>query len=103
MAVRVDSEDLKHGVLGLVVALVEIIRDALKHQALRRMEAGTLSEVEADRLGEALASLEDAIERIKEEQGIAQSVRTIRDGLDDVVDDLIDRMINPGRWVEDGR
>jgi len=40
MAIHVDEGNLKSGVLGLVLALVEVIRDALKIQALKRMESG---------------------------------------------------------------
>jgi len=37
MAIHIDEDNLKSGVLGLVLALVEVIRDALKLQALKRM------------------------------------------------------------------
>ena len=51
MVVNIDEKDLKQGVLGLVVALVEIIHEALRLQAMKRMEAGTLTEREVERLG----------------------------------------------------
>ena len=101
MVVDIDEKSLKHGVLGLVVALVEIIRDALKLQAMRRMEGGSLTEEEMERLGQALMDLDIAIEEIKEEQGIVESVKSVRDGLDEIVDDVLDRMINPERWGEE--
>jgi hypothetical protein len=101
MVVDIDEKSLKHGVLGLVIALVEVIRDALKLQAMKRMEGGSLTEEEMERLGQALMDLDVAIEEIKEEQGIAESVRSVRDGLDDIVDDVLDRMINPQRWKEE--
>ena len=99
MVVDIDEKSLKHGVLGLVIALVEIIRDALKLQAMRRMEGGSLTEEEMERLGQALMDLDIAIEEIKEEQGIVESVKSVRDGLDEIVDDVIDGMINPERWA----
>ena len=98
MVVDIDEKSLKHGVLGLVIALVEIIRDALKLQAMKRMEGGSLTEEEVERLGEALMDLDIAIEEIKEEQGIVESVKSVRDGLDEIVDDVLDRMTNPERW-----
>jgi hypothetical protein len=101
MVLDIDEDNLKHGVLGLVIALVEVIRDALKLQAMRRMESGRLSEEEMERLGEALMDLDIAIEEIKEEQGITESVKAVRDGLDEIVDDVIDRMVNPERWREE--
>ena len=98
MVVDIDEKNLKHGVLGLVIALVEIIRDALKLQAMRRMEGGSLTEGEMERLGQALMDLDGAIEEIKQEQGIIESVKSVRDGLDEIVDDVLDKMINPEKW-----
>ena len=101
MVVDIDEKSLKHGVLGLVIALVEIIRDALNLQAIKRMEGGSLTEEEMERLGQALMELDAAIEEIKEEQGIVESVRSVRDGLDEIVDDILDRMINPEKWRQE--
>ena len=98
--IDIDADNLKHGVLGLVIALVEIIRDALKIQAFKRMEGGSLKENEIERLGEALMDLDTAIEQIKKDQGITQSVQSVRDGLDNIVDEILDKMINPERWKE---
>jgi len=101
MPIDIDEKNLKHGVLGLVIALVEIIKDALRLQALKRMEGGSLTEEEMERLGEALMDLDTAIEEIKEEQGVSESVKSVRDGLDNIVDELLDKMINPERWREE--
>ncbi len=100
MAINIDEKNLKHGVLGLVIALVEVIRDTLKIQAFKRMEGGSLSEEECERLGKALLELDIALEEIKVEQGISESVQAVRDGLDDIVDGVIDNIINPERWQE---
>lgn len=102
MPIDIDEKNLKHGVLGLVVALVEIIKDALRLQALKRMEGGSLTEDETERLGEALMDLDMAIEEMKKEQGITESVKSVRDGLDDIVDEVLDKMINPERWKTGG-
>jgi len=98
MVVDIDEKNLKHGVLGLVIALVEIIKDTLKLQAVKRMEGGSLTEEEMERLGEALMDLDTAIDEIKQEQGITESVKSVRDGLDNLVDDVIDQFLNPERW-----
>ena len=95
MAIDIDEKNLKHGVLGLVLALVEIIQDALKLQAMKRMEGDSLTESEIERLGTALLELDAAIEEIKADQGVSESVKSVRDGLDDLVDQLIGRMITP--------
>ena len=101
MPIDIDEDNLKHGILGLVIALVEIIKDALNLQAMKRMEGGSLSEKEMDRLGEALMDLDVAIEEMKKEQGVTESVKSVRDGLDDIVDEVLDKMINPERWREE--
>ncbi|MFC2000258.1 gas vesicle protein GvpK [Chloroflexota bacterium] len=98
MPVDIDEGSLKHGVLGLVIALVEIIRDVLRIEAFKRMDGGSLTDEECERLGQALLDLETAIEEIKEDQGIAESVQAVRDGLDDVVRDIVDGIANPRRW-----
>lgn len=100
MAIDINEDNLKHGVLGLVLALVEVIRDALRIQAIKRMESGILTEEECERLGEALMDLDIALEEIKEQQGITESVQAVRDGLDEIVDEVINRIVNPERWQE---
>jgi len=92
--IDVDSDNLKDGLLGLVIALVEIIRDALKLQALRRMENDRLSEEQIEKLGAALVQLDDAIEEIKDDQDISRTVNDTRQELNDVVNEVI----NPERW-----
>ncbi|VFQ43060.1 gas vesicle protein K [Desulfoluna butyratoxydans] len=98
MAIDIDENNLKHGVLGLVVALVEVIQDALRLQAMKRVEGGSLSDEEVDRLGQALMDLDEAIAEIKAQQGISEAVKNVRDGLDEMVDDVLEKMINPNRW-----
>ena len=101
MPIDINEDNLKHGVLGLVIALVEIIKDTLKLQAMKRMEGGSLSEEEMERLGEALMDLDVAIEEMKKEQGVTESVKSVRDGLDNIVDDVLDKMINTDRWAKE--
>lgn len=98
MILDVDEHDLKSGILGLVVALVEIIKDTLRLQALKRMEAGSLTPAEVERLGEALMDLEAAIEKIKLEMGVTESVKAVRDGLDKAIEDVVGTLVDPTRW-----
>ncbi len=101
MSLTVDEKGLKHGILTLVVGLVEVIQDALEAQAVNRMEGGELSEAELNRLGESLMELDEALEQIKADHGITESVADLRNGLDDVVDEVVDKLVNPARWLED--
>ena len=90
------------GLLALVVALLEVVKEALVHAAVRRVEGGTLSDSEIERLGDALAELEDAVDQIKAEHGVADAVRSVRDDLDGLVGDLIHAMAG-GPRQEDTR
>src|SRR5699024_707183 len=100
---EVDEKSLKHGVLTLVVTLVEVIQEALEIQAIRRLEGGDLTEEEQNRLGEALMELDEAMDEIKAEHGITASVTDLHRGLDDVVDEVVDKLINPARWAEEAQ
>jgi hypothetical protein len=100
MTLHVDEGSLKNGVLTLVVTLVEVIQEALEHQALRRIEGGDLTDEEQERLGQALLDLDDALEQIKADHGLTASVADLHRGLDDVVDELVDKLVNPARWAE---
>lgn len=91
---NIEKESLKHGLLSLVIALVEVIRDALEIEASKRVDMGDLMEQEVERLGKALIEIDEAIEYIKIEQGITESVREVREGLDNIVDEFIDKMVN---------
>ena len=99
MAINLDEDNLKQGILGLVIALVQIIRDALRIQAMKRMEGGGLTEEEIDQLGRTLMDMDNVIEDIIREQGITETVRSVRDGLDSLVDDFLNQMIHPDRFT----
>ncbi|VVB69786.1 Gas vesicle protein K [uncultured archaeon] len=101
MAIQLDEKNLKSGLLGLVVALVEIIQELLERQAIRRIEGGSLSDPEIERLGESLSELSEALEKIKKDNEIEDAVLSVREGLDNVADELLDKFINPERWSEE--
>ena len=100
MVLKIDEKNLKQGVLGLVLALVEIIRDALRHQAIRRMEGGSLTEEEVERLGCALMELDEAIQQIINEQGLGEAVQSARNSLNRLADDLLQGMVAPHQYRE---
>jgi hypothetical protein len=101
MAINLDEKNLKDGLLGLVVALVEIIQELLERQAIKRIEGGSLSDEEIERLGESLCELSEALEKIKTDNNIEDAVLSVRNGLDQVADDLLDKFVNPERWAEE--
>lgn len=101
MAIHLDEKNLKNGLLGLVVALVEIIQELLERQALRRIDGGSLSELEVERLGESLCELSGALEKIKADNHIEDAVQSVREGLDQAADDLLEKFLNPEVWADE--
>ncbi len=99
MVTRIDlkndgKDSLKNGVMGLVLAIVEVIMDSLRLQAVRRIESGSLTEEETERLGKAFEELDHAIEKMKEEHGLCEAVRSVRNGLDDLANELVGTLIS---------
>lgn len=56
-----EPETVEQGLGQLVLTLVEVLRQVLERQALRRMESGSLSEEEIERLGLTLMKLDEKI------------------------------------------
>ena len=56
-----DPEDVRRSVLKLVLTLVELIRQLLERQAIRRMEAGTLTGEQTESVGLALMRLQETV------------------------------------------
>jgi hypothetical protein len=56
-----DPEDVQRSVAQLVLTLVEFIRNLLERQAIRRMEAGTLTDDQTEDIGRALMQLEETV------------------------------------------
>ena len=95
MPIEINEKDLKSGLLGVIVALVEVIQEVLERESVRRMESGKLNEQEIERLGNGLMELEKALAHIKEENGLQSIVKSLRSDLDGLVEDTIDVMANP--------
>ena len=60
-----DPEHVEKGLAQLVLTLVELLRQLMERQALRRMETGTLTDEEVERLGETFMKLEQRMEELK--------------------------------------
>ena|SRR2546425_10166749 len=71
--INVDPEGLEQGLAQLVLTLVEFIRQLLERQAVRRMEGGSLTDEEVERVGLALMKLEEKVHQLAEQFGIQPS------------------------------
>jgi Gas vesicle protein K len=65
-----NPDDVRKSVLKLVLTLVDFIRQILERQAIRRMEANTLSSEETEAVGLALMRLEETIRDLAEQFGL---------------------------------
>jgi hypothetical protein len=65
-----DPDDVQRSVARLVLGLVEFLRRLMERQAIRRMEAGTLTGAEVESLGVSLMKLEEAVRDMAERFGI---------------------------------
>jgi hypothetical protein len=59
-----DPDDVQRSVVKLVLALVEFLRRLLERQAIRRMEAGSLTPAEIEAIGLALMRLESTVRQL---------------------------------------
>ena len=66
-----NPDDVRRSVLKLVLTLVELIRQLLERQAIRRMEAGSLSDAETESVGLALMRLQETIHELAQQFDIS--------------------------------
>ena len=59
-----EPEDVRKSVAQLVLALVEFLRKLMERQAIRRMEANTLTKEQVEAVGLALMQLEEAVREL---------------------------------------
>jgi uncharacterized protein YjiS (DUF1127 family) len=68
--VELDPEKVERGLAQLVLTLIELLRQLMERQALRRMEGGDLTDAEIERLGQTFMKLEARMEELKREFGL---------------------------------
>lgn len=68
--INIDHENVEKGLAKLVLTLIELIRKLMEKQAMRRVEGGSLSDEEIERIGETLMKLENKMQELKEIFGL---------------------------------
>ncbi|HZP16966.1 MAG TPA: gas vesicle protein K [Terriglobales bacterium] len=70
---RIDCspENIEQGLAKLVLSLIELLRQLLERQAIRRMEGGSLTEEQVESMGEALMKLEAKIHELAAHFGLS--------------------------------
>ena len=69
---RIDcnQETIEQGLAKLVLGLIELLRQLLERQAVRRMEGGTLNDQQVEEMGLALMKLEAKIKELADQFGL---------------------------------
>jgi len=71
--IDVDPDGIEQGLAQLVLTLIEFLRQVLERQAVRRMEGGSLTDEEVERVGLALMKLEEKVHELAENFGLRPS------------------------------
>jgi Gas vesicle protein K len=69
--VNADPETVERGLAQLVLTLIELLRQLMERQALRRMEEGTLLDSEVERLGQTFMKLAERMDELKDHFGLS--------------------------------
>ena len=68
--VVLEPGNVERGLVRLVLALVELIRQVMEKQAMRRIEAGSLPSADIERLGRSLMEVEATVHKLQRQFGI---------------------------------
>ncbi|AWE53628.1 gas vesicle protein K [Streptomyces nigra] len=69
-AVDLDPERVTNDLAALVLTVVELLRQLMERQAVRRFDEGTLTTEQEDRLGTALMLLDERMDELCEQHGL---------------------------------
>ncbi|MEU6394012.1 gas vesicle protein K [Streptomyces sp. NPDC046939] len=64
--IQIEPDTVERDLMKLVLTIVELLRQLMERQALRRFDTGDLSEEQEDRIGLTLMLLEDRMEELRE-------------------------------------
>jgi Gas vesicle protein K len=68
--VNADEEGLERGLAQLVLTIIELLRQLMERQALRRIDGGGLTEDQVERLGRTFMELDKRMEELRVEFGL---------------------------------
>lgn len=78
--VNAKPEDVEQGLAKLVLTLIELLRQLMERQALRRIEGGSLSDEEIERLGQTFMKLAMRMDELKQLFGLEDEDLNLRLG-----------------------
>ena len=107
--ISLDGQKLQNGLGKLVLTLVEILRQILERQARRRIESGTLTSEEIERLGLAFMQTRQKIKEISKQFGcspeeldlnLGSLIKSENASLDKIsIVDIVDKLLDKGVMV----
>jgi hypothetical protein len=68
--IALRPDDVKNGLGKLVLTLIELLRNLLERQAIRRMESGSLTDLEIERLGTTFLQFSEQMGELKKSFGL---------------------------------
>lgn len=68
-----DRESVERGLVTLVLTLVELLRQLMERQALRRVEDGTLTDEKVEEIGQTLMALDERMSDVTEQFGLTRA------------------------------
>ncbi|WP_426512809.1 gas vesicle protein K [Dactylosporangium sp. McL0621] len=68
---EVDREQVERGFASLVLTVVELLRQLMERQALRRVDVGDLTDDQVEEIGATLMALEERMTELREHFGLA--------------------------------
>ncbi|MFC4106393.1 gas vesicle protein K [Micromonospora zhanjiangensis] len=69
--VDVDREGVERGLGSLVLTIIELLRQLMERQALRRIDQGDLTEEQIEKIGSTLMALEEQMTELREHFGLS--------------------------------
>jgi hypothetical protein len=72
LRLELDPDKVKNGLGQLVLTLVKLLHELLERQAIRRIDSGSLTEQQVERLGLTLMRQAQEIERLRKEFGLEE-------------------------------
>jgi hypothetical protein len=70
---NLDPENVKNGLGQLVLTVMKLLHELLERQAIRRIESGSLTEAQIERLGLTLMRQAEVLEQLRKEFGLEEA------------------------------
>jgi Gas vesicle protein K len=70
--INADPESVEQGLAQLVLTIVDLLRELMERQALRRIDAGTLDDDQIERLGQTFLLLQERMDELVTEFGLTR-------------------------------